>query len=230
MTRGQRYQYEMLVRVRDFTQKDGDLFPAGAKSSQAFARVKAAVAAIEEHLKDHLLAQGTGRRVKSETRDKVYLYMKALATAGRRAGHTESNATPFRLPRHRSLPTELATARAFLDEAALREASLAEFGLPEAFLREFRALVDDLQAAVAIRVNSRTQRRRAVAGLRAAYTNGMEAVRDLDAHMAVASRNNPALASTWLAARRIEGMRSRRKKRAEEKGSAPATDRQASGG
>ena len=57
MTRRQRYRYEMFVRVRDFGRASQDLFPASSTGGQAFGRVIAAVAAIEDHLTKRDLAR-----------------------------------------------------------------------------------------------------------------------------------------------------------------------------
>ena len=51
MTRQQRFKYEMFVRVRDFGAAHAALFPEASKGGQAFARVLAAVAALDEQQK-----------------------------------------------------------------------------------------------------------------------------------------------------------------------------------
>ena len=69
MTRRQRFKYEMFVRVRDFGVAQAALFPEASKGSQAFARVLAAVAALDEQQKAHLLGLAEARRIKAATRD-----------------------------------------------------------------------------------------------------------------------------------------------------------------
>ena len=147
MTRQQRFKYEMFVRVRDFGVAHAALLPEGTMGGRALARVAAAVAEIDEHLKDHVLGRSDARRVKAETRDAVYEYLKTLAEAARRVTRAEPGVSPFRLPRYRSLRAELATARAFLEEASSSQAAFESFGLPPTFIDDLRDLVRQLQEA-----------------------------------------------------------------------------------
>lgn len=177
MTRQQRFKYEMFVRVRDFGVAHAALLREGSMGAQALARVAAAVAEIDEHLKDHVLGRSDARRVKTETRNAVYEYLKTLAEAARRVTRSEPGVSPFRLPRYRSLRAELATARAFLQEAS------------------------------DVRLSSKTVRRQALAGIKTALAQGLEAVRDLGVFVAIATRQDPTSFAAWTAARRIEGQR-----------------------
>ena len=81
MTRQQRFKYEMFVRVRDFGAAHAALFPEASKGGQAFARVLAAVAALDEQQQAHLLGLAEARRIKAATRDAVNDYMKTIAAA-----------------------------------------------------------------------------------------------------------------------------------------------------
>ena len=205
MDRQQRFRYEMFVRVRDFGATRQELFPESSRSGEAFRRVAAAVAAIEEHRKDHVVGTSEARRVKAATRAAVFDYMKTIALAARRVTRPDSRENPFRVPRQRNLERELATARAFIEEAEKRQAEFVGFGLPSTFISDFRALVDTLQQAVNLRLGSKTVRREASAGTRTAMKQGLEAVRDLDALVTIATREDPTTFAAWTAARRIEG-------------------------
>ncbi|MGE0811724.1 MAG: hypothetical protein AB7O28_15780 [Vicinamibacterales bacterium] len=147
MTRQQRFKYEMFVRVRDFGTAHAALFPEATKGGQAFARVVAAVAAIDEHAKNHVIGRAEARRVKTETREAVFEYLKTIAAAARRVTRVEPSVSPFVLPPHRSLGAELATARAFMEAAATRQAEFEQFGLPSTFIGDFRTAVNRLQQA-----------------------------------------------------------------------------------
>ena len=165
MKRQQRFKYEMFVRVRDFGTAHAALFPEASKGGQAFARVLAATAAIEEHLKNHVLGKAEARRIKAATRESVFDYLKTIAAAARRVTRVEPAVSPFVMPRHRSLAAELATARAFMEEAVSRQAEFEQFGLPSTFISDFKALVDRLQQAADVRLSSKTVRRKAQAGI-----------------------------------------------------------------
>lgn len=207
MTKQQRFKYEMFVRVRDFGTAHAALFPEASKGGQAFARVLAAAAAIDEHLKDHVLGRAEARRIKAATRESVFEYMKTIAAAARRLTRVESAVSPFVLPRGRNLAAELATARAFMEEGATRQAEFEQFGLPPTFISDFRALVDRLQQAADVRLSSKTVRRKAQAGITTALAQGLDAARDLDVIVAIATRQaDPTTFAAWTSARRIEGL------------------------
>lgn len=205
MTKHQRYKHEMFVRVRDFGAARKALFPESSRSGKTFAKVAAAVVAIEEHRKQHVVATAEARRVKAATRAAVFDYMKAIALAARRVTQPDVRENLFIVPRRRSLERELSTARAFIEEADKRQDEFLEFGLPPTFISELRTLVDNLQQAVDVRLGSRTERRGAGAGTRNVLAKGLDAIRDLDVLVAMATREDPTTFAAWSAARRIEG-------------------------
>ena len=130
-----------------------------------------------------------------------------IAAAARRVTRVEPGVSPFVLPRRRSLATELATARAFMEEAATRQAEFEQFGLPPTFISDLRALVDRLQQAADVRLSSKTVRRKAQAGIATGLAQGLDAARDLDVIVAIATRQtDPTTFAAWTSARRIEGL------------------------
>ena len=68
MPKHQRFKYEMFVRVRDYGITHTELFPESSTGGQTFAKVTATVAAIDEHLKNRVLATAEARKVKAATR------------------------------------------------------------------------------------------------------------------------------------------------------------------
>lgn len=207
MTRRQRYQYEMFARLRDFGMAHKELFPESSVAGLGFAKVIAAVAAIDEYLKNRVIARAEARRVKATTRETVFEAMKAIAHAARRATRAEPGASPFRVPRRRSIKAELSTARAFLVEAAKRQEQFAKLGLPATFVTDFQVQVDQLQRAVDIRTGSRALRKEAQAGIETVIRDGFEAILDLDVAVAAATRQDPIRLAAYRSARRIDGRR-----------------------
>ena len=205
MTRKQRFRYEMFVRVRDFGAARKALFPESSRSGQSFARVSAAVGAIEVHRKNQVVATAEARRVKAATRAAVFDYMKAVALAARRVTKPDVRESLFRVPRRRNVELELSTAQMFIEEAEKRQDEFLGFGLPPTFISDFRALVDNLRQAVHTRLGSKTERRQASAGTRTALAIGLDAIRDLDVLVTMATREDPTTFAAWGAARRIEG-------------------------
>lgn len=206
MKKVQRFKYEMFVRVRDFGAEHASFFPEGTIGGQAFARVLAAAAKVEDQLKEHVLGQGAARRIKAATRDAVYDQLKTIAAAARRFTRAETGANPFQLPSRRNLATVLSTARAFMQSAESRKAEFEKFGLPSTFIADFGAQVTQLQQAADVRLSAKTARGRAQAGIEVAIADGLDAVRDLDVVVAIATRQaDPVTYAAWTAARRIEG-------------------------
>ena len=213
MTRDQRYKYEMLVRVREFGFAHRDRFPAASIGGAGFARVQAALAAIDEHLRDRCGGQAASRKVKESTRAAVRDYMKVLTRAGRRAARRWGGTNVFHMPPRRTQTAELAAARAFIVEAMKVQERFIALGLPQTFLGDFTALVDGLQEAMDMRVGSKTVRGQAQAGLIAELQRGFEAVLDLDVLIAAIAREEPIMGAAWQSARSIEGQRRRRARR-----------------
>jgi hypothetical protein len=205
MERKQRFKYEMFVRVRDYGKTQSALFPESSMGGQMFARVAAAVAAIDDHLTRRVVAQAEARKVKAATRAAMFTSMKTLALIARRVTRPEPGANPFRMPRRRSLKVEISTALAFIGEAEKRQEQFLRFGLPPTFISDFRMLVDELQQAVDVRLNSKTGRREAQAGIATALAEGLEVIRDLDAYVTVATRDDRVRFAAWQSARHIEG-------------------------
>jgi hypothetical protein len=205
MNRDQRYKYEMFVRVRDFGTTNRERFPESSTGGVMFGQVTAAVAAIDEHLKQRILGRVEGRGVKPLTRAAAFDYMKAIAKAARRVTRDERVVNPFRMPPRRTLKVEIATARVFIEEAATRQDAFIRLGLPPTFISDFTALVNELQSAVDTRLSSKTARGQAQAGIAAALAQGLEVIRDLEVVVEMATRDDPALAAAWHTARHIEG-------------------------
>lgn len=206
MTKTQRYKQEMLVRVRDFGAAHRELFPESSPAGEKFAQVAAAVAAIDEHLKNRALGSARAYGVKASTRAAVSVYMKTLAKAARRITRGERDESPFRLPRRKTLTVKVATARAFLEEAEKRQAQFVEIGLPPTFISDFRVLVNELSAAADVRLSSKNKRGEAQEGIAAAVRLGHDIVRDLDVIVEIATRHDPVAAAGWRSARRIEAL------------------------
>lgn len=130
MTRKQRYQYEMLARVCDFGKTHQQLFAQSEKGHKCLAEIAAAIVAIDESDRDHVLGQAEASPLKTATRRSVYRAMQDLTVVARRMTRLEPGVSRFRLPRHRNLRSELSTARMLLQAAEPREADLTAFGLP----------------------------------------------------------------------------------------------------
>jgi hypothetical protein len=206
MNRQQRYRYEMLGRIRDFGAAHKELFPDTSMGGQSFAAVAAALTTLDQHLSERVVARAEARRVKASTRAGVLDYIKAIARTSRRVTKDETGATPFIIPAGRSAPAVISTARAFIAEAEKRQAEFVKRDLPATFLADFRALVGELEKAVATQLNSQTDRRQAQAGIKDALADATDAVRELDVVVPNALRLDPVRLAAYRGARRIAGL------------------------
>jgi hypothetical protein len=196
----------MFVRVSEFGTANREAFPETSTGGQVFAEVASAVAAIEDHMKKRVVARAEAQKVKSATRAAVMEYMKAIARTGRMLAVDESEANRFKMPTRQSAAAVLSTARAFIQEAEARQAEFIRFGMPETFISDFTKLVNTLEAAVNVQLNSRTLRHRAQKGIEAALADGLTATRTLDVVVTNQLREDPVGLAAWHGARHIEGL------------------------
>lgn len=209
MKKEHRFRYEMFVRIRDFWAAHRALFPESSAAAALFAQVAALITTIEEHLKNRVLGVAKGQSVKPLTRVAVRNALTTMTRAARRVTADEIMSTPFRLPKRRTLTTDLATARAFVTEARPREQAFVQFGLPPTFISDLEKLIEELQRAVDAQLASKTARSQAQAGLTNAVRTGMRVCVDLDLLVALATAEQPELQAAWQSARRLEGQRRR---------------------
>ena len=211
MTKTQRYRYEMFVRVRDFGRAHSELFAESSTGGKTFAHVAAAVAAIDDHMKNRVVAKAEARRGESATREAVFSGMKTIAKVARRVTRGTTTARIFVMPRRRSFKVELATAKAFAEQAEKRQEQFLRFGLPPVFVSDFSALVNELQQTESVRLSSKTLKRQAQEGIREVIKDTLNDVRDLDALVEIAMRHDPVSLAAYDSARRIEGQGSSKK-------------------
>ncbi len=208
MKKEQKNRYEMFVRVRDFGAANGALFPASSTGGQAFARVAAGVAEIDGHLRSRVVARAEARKIKADTRAAVVNAMRIITATGRRAVRREVASGAFRMPRTWSSKGLVDAAYALIDEARKREAEFVRLGLPPTFIADFVSLVDRLEQAVTLRLNSSHNRRRDQAGFVAALVQVHDDIRELDVVVPNTVRDDPARLAQWYRARRIDGQAS----------------------
>ena len=204
MLRAQRLKYEMFVRVRNFGVASRDVFPEESAAGKKFEQLAGQVKVIEEQLVRQGQARAEARKIKLITRKTARDYLKAVASAGRRAAIDEVGPHPFRLPERRAATVVLATARLFMEEAEERKEKFAELGLPPAFLTDFAKAVDNLAEAVTKQQDSRAARHKARGTIDAAVDRGMKIVGDLDVTVPASLRADLGRLSEWFGARRMD--------------------------
>ena len=141
--------------------------------------------------------QALAESIRSKLRD-IASIAQAMEEEGD-VGVTEQ----FRLPARKSYAVLLATAESFAAEAQLMSAAFTERGLPATFVADLQALVTAFGVATGVKVTGGTDQVAGTAGLEAATTAGMSAVRTLRPIMRVHLQSNPALLAAWNSVSRV---------------------------
>ena len=204
MNTDKRVKLEMFGRVRKFGVANRDVFPDESVAGKRFGQLAAEVKIIEEQLARQAVVRAEARKIKLGTRQSAMAYMKAVASAGRRASVGDTAPHPFRLPSRRAATVVLASARMFMAEAERRKDRFADLGLPPTFLPDFAKAVESLAAAVEVQQDSRAARSEARATIDAALRRGMAIVADLDVTVPATLRDDPGRLAGWSGARRME--------------------------
>lgn len=199
-----RVKFEMLMRVSHFGIANRELFPEESASGKKFTLLSGLVKAIEAQFLRQSQARTEARKVKLETKRTAREFLKAMASAGRRAAAGESAPHPFRLPYQRSATVLVTTARYFAAEAERRKERFAEVGLAPTFLADYEKAVGDLAAAIDRRQESRGARSHAQGAIEEAMDRAMDVLSDLDVAVKTQLRGDRARLAEWLAIRRVD--------------------------
>ena len=176
MTRYEQARFDMLLRVRDFGTAHRGRFPESSTAGKAFAAVSAAVTTLEAHATARVLAAEEGKKAKRAA---------------------------FRLPKQRSDQAWLTSARAFIREGEAVKARFVTFGMPDTFVTNLQELTGSFEQAIrGWRVGKSGLA--ALAGIKTALGQGLDAARTLDVVLANSLDDDPVLLAAWARARRVE--------------------------
>jgi hypothetical protein len=145
-------RYDMLKRVCDFGTGHADAFPTSSLGGKMFARVVAAVAALDEHAAARVSNDGAvrdGARAKSAARDTLRDALGAISgTALALAIDTPGLGEKFRLRNTRTDQAILNAARAFAQGASAYAAAFVAHGLAPTFRKDLDAAIGGFEAAI----------------------------------------------------------------------------------
>jgi hypothetical protein len=195
----------MLVRVRDFGDSYGHLFPESSVARQKFAEVATAVTQLDAHALTHMTASvaATGKG-KAKAR-------KALADALQAISHTASVLAEelpaldehFRLPKPATDQESLIAGRKFARDVEPFKSHFIAHGMATTFVADLDALVDGFERALRERGMGRDERLAANASIKAALSSGQAAVRALDVIVANHLHDAEVTRTVWDRDRRI---------------------------
>src|SRR5678815_1878658 len=130
MNAGQRRQYEMLLRLRDFSNTHRDLFAASAVAQEAFASVDAAITELATTDQVKLSASAAARNDrKALARKALTELLVKVCTLARVLRARGVDVADFEMPVSKSDQTLLTAARQFAQDAVPLEAEFNGHGI-----------------------------------------------------------------------------------------------------
>jgi len=202
----ERRQYEMLVRVRDFGNTYGHLFPATSVARQDFATVAAAIAELDAHDLTHMAASVSARaQSKNDAREALRVRVQAISQTARvlAEGGAPGLDIQFEVPAPATDQTLLTTGRKFARDVEPFSSQFIMRGMPATFVSDLTALVDGFERAVRDRGLGREARRAVRESTKAALSSALAAVRSLNAIVTNHLRDDAVTSAVWERDRRI---------------------------
>lgn len=203
----EQYQFDSLVRVRDFTDEHaadlGSLVTSEARHQLDEALTQATAFAGDQGA---LALTGTGQlsREKSLAADLRTRHMQAIATFARaRLRGAPDFAALVKSGSKLNGKPLVRAARAMATAAAPHADALTRGGFPSDTVAQLAAAAEALDGAIAERANSKVRRVGATKGIREELQKGREAVAMLDAVITKQFADNKPLLAAWRAARRV---------------------------
>ena len=200
-------RYDSYIRIGQHDEEN-PLTPAIPRATELITELRTVATgmAADSGLQDAGL---TGLRGGSDERQQAFAIllgeMKAMNVIARGLDRAlfPGVAEQFRMPRSRSFGNIAARGQAFLANATGKEAIFTDRGLATGFLTAFAAKVTAAEAAVGTRNVGLLVRASGTAGATAKGRRGLAIVRELDAIMTVALRNNAGLLAACRTAKRV---------------------------
>src|SRR5437667_8134483 len=201
----ERRQYEMLVRVRDFGDRYGHLFPASSVAQRNFAAVARAVRELESQDVEHMGASASARaQRKIMAGEALHARLQAInQTARVLAAERPGLDQQFEMPNPPTDQALLTAARKFARDAEPLNSQFLAHGMPATFVAELLALVDIFERALRDRGAGREAHAAVRTSTRAALSSGLSAVRLLDAIVTNHLRDDAVTTAVWERDRRV---------------------------
>ena len=197
-------QYEMLVRVRDFGDAHGELFPESSLAGDMFETVGTAVKQLSEQAVSKMSSKRGGLRTRTRARDVLLDRLQALSrTAGAIGANTAGLEDKFELPDAPSDQALLTAARLFGRDAEAFKSQFIAHGMPQTFIAGLAQLVERFEEAIRGREAERDEHTAARASIEMALASGLAAVKTLDVLVANRLLDDAVTMAVWKRDRRV---------------------------
>lgn len=197
-------RYEMLVRVRDFGDAYGHLFPESSVARQKFAEIAAAVKRLDAYALTHMTASvAADATQKARARAALTQALHAVAQTARvLARETPGLDREFELPRRATDQTKVTAGRKFARDAEPLRSRFIAHGMPATFVADLDAVVEAFERATRDFSAGRGERLAARTGIGSALAAGLAAVQALDVIVTNHLRDNEVACTVWERDRR----------------------------
>ena len=205
MTKRQRSQYRMFVRVRDFGNTHKAQFPGGSEGSTAFAAVTAAVADIDAFNRQKQTGRRDSKREKLAAKQWLVKRLGTIARSARVLGRTVPGADAKFPPLTRKDDVSLLqSGRLFLQEAEPVKDTFIRCGLPTTFVDDLQQAVARFEQAMAGHSAGRIGAIVSGKGISATIKQGIQTVRSLDVLVANVLDDDQVVMNTWKRQRHVD--------------------------
>ncbi len=205
-------KYEMLVRVRDFGESHGDLFPKSSLAGQTFAEVATAVKELSQHAVAKMSAAGDSARARAAARNALRTRLNRIHTTARAvARETPDVEGKFQLPEVHTDQALLTTGRLFARDVEPLLAKFVTRAMPKTLVADVNGLIEKLERAIHACEAEREERTAARVNIEAALSSGLGAAQALDVMVANHLQDDPVGIAVWESARRTDYPRRSRK-------------------
>jgi len=195
----------MLVRVRDFGDNYGHLFPGSSVARENLTAVAAAIKELDAQDLRHMAASASALlEQKTRAREALLARLEAIGQTARvLAKDAPGLDEQFPVPTQPSDQRLLTTGRKFARDVEPLTSQFIAHGMPVTCVADLNALVDGFDRSLRDRGLGRETRRAARASTKAALSSGLAAVRSLNAVVINHLRDDEVTTTVWEQARRI---------------------------
>ncbi len=200
--------YEMLMRVDNFGDENIASFPLASLGGQLFARIKAAVAKLANHLAQQVSGNTSTRQgttTKAVAREALRNDLERIRRTGRAMSRTIPGVeSKFRIARTLTDQDLVGTAQAFAADALSFKDDFIRFAMPATFIDDLSDHISTFQAALSRQQTGKGNQVMATAAIDDELDAALEAKRQLDAIVRNTFHDNAARLAAWTSASHVE--------------------------
>lgn len=200
--------YEMLMRVDNFGDENTAFFPPASLGGELFARIKAAVTKMANHVAQQVSGSTSARQgtaTKSMAREALREDLERLRRTARAMSKTMPGIdSKFRIPRNATDQELIGTAQASAADALILKNDFIRFAMPADFLDDLNEHIADFQTSLTTQQTGKGNQVMATAAIDDTLEEALDAVRQLDAIVPNTFHNDPARLAAWASARHVE--------------------------